>query len=734
MANAEGAITGIPSKLISLSSFTCDDPTPETESSIETAVDLYESICLVVLSRSLQRRILRPCAGRILHLLPRIPVSCIRLLELLLLTGTKPAASTPATTGRRNGQQIAAVDRGTRMTALDILGSLLFSSSCMNDPEVFLHVLCPLLWLSVDEDITTRTSAVNCLVGACKRIERDYKPGEGLFHVRTAILLFALQSALHCTGSMNIFTQIVKQRGGNQTRRQLHGVSSPESSIDDTTSVGLMDFVIQCTLGSGTAKEENVASKHIDVEGDECRDDDIFIDIDEVLAAECFDEGSLFGGKFTPASEVVSDSGGNDNSNRKGFIERHFHLMSQLCMNKYSLLSVYFNIYEVTMSSPAVYRSIEESKSDSQVSTVYLQYLRYQVEKEVLNIIPSLLPARRGFSRQKKSSSPIVAPIDIIKHLIDHCNVKTAVPLFCLVLEKVMDPISMPATEGLIELGRGLFKELVPAPNNICILLPLLGGMSTSEVVELLPQILLDLSSPSFVPLVTELDNSTAEDVGEKEKNDHKNKFLRKAFHRITYTRPPPLSRAKLLVALHRIEPEEHSLKLKHILDAIGLCIAKKEEYSADVMKEAITLLLDDEKPAVALMRTVLLSAQTMPEIQKFTLHEVIPRLVRKKTWLIAPKVWEGVLMCVKTFNGQRDFEPTIRAFVGLPMTQLKSVITIAKDVKGILNRILRSMPTADIEECVSGRWAGIEDVNLTQTPKEQEEKQKFIESILQKK
>jgi hypothetical protein len=107
---------------------------------------------------------------------------------------------------------------------------------------------------------------------------------------------------------------------------------------------------------------------------------------------------------------------------------------------------------------------------------------------------------------------------------------------------------------------------------------------------------------------------------------------------------------------------------------------------------------------------------------------------VRKKTWLIAPKVWEGVLMCVKTFNGQRDFEPTIRAFVGLPMTQLKSVITIAKDVKGILNRILRSMSTADIEECVSGRWAGIEDVNLTQAPKEQEEKKKFIESILQKK
>ena len=42
-------------------------------------------------------------------------------------------------------------------------------------------------------------------------------------------------------------------------------------------------------------------------------------------------------------------------------------------------------------------------------------------------------------------------------------------------------------------------------------------------------------------------------------------------------------------------------------------------------------------------------------------------------------------------------------------------------------------MSTVDIEECVSGRWAGIEDLNISQTPKEKEEKEKFFKSIVQK-
>lgn len=744
VANNEGAVVGMSGKVIPLTG--SDAAAIEEEEDL--GLDLYESLCLVTLSRTLQRRILRPCASRILHQLPRVPVQCVRLLELLLLTGTKPVVSSVAGASGGRGAQGSVVDRGTRIAALEILGSLLFSSTCMNDPAVFFHVLCPLLWLSVHEDFSTRTSAVNCLVGAWKRIGRDFQPGDGLYHVRSTVLLFALQASLHCTGSVNMFSQLVKQKDSYLEQLESRRKSS-YSSVDSGPVTDLLEFVNSSTwiMSSGGDGIEPKLDRQLEMEVEVEEQQDYFLDVDEVFASECFDHGALFGGKFAPLPQ--------DSAQQEVFFKRHFHLMSQLCMNKYALLTIFFSIYELTTSFASFSEDKKEKNEDKENMKVgeelfllaspplYLQQLRVHVEKEVLSVIPLLLPAsRNGFSRKKQPTASSATPIEIITHLIQHCNIKATLPLFCLVLEKVLDPVFMPASEGLLQLGRDLYVQLPAGPINICVLLPLLGGMTTDEVVALLPQVILELSSPAFVPLLTDPTTTSlpldSAEQSQEEKEDKKEKqrllkntFLRKAFHRITHTRPPPLSRAKLLVALHQLDMETHSLKLKHVLDAIGLCIAEKEEYTSDVMKEAILLLLEDTVPAVALMRTVLLSAQTMPEMQKFTLHEVIPRLVRKKTWLIAPKVWEGVLMCVKTFNSQRDFEPTIRAFVGLPMTQLKSVITIAKDVKGILNRILRAMSTADIQECVSGRWAGIEDLNIAQTSKEKEEKEKFIASIL---
>ena len=753
VANNEGALIGIPGKVVSLDTCVQDHggtgTEMEEEDEADSALGLYESLCLVVLSRTLQRRILRPCAGRILHHLPRVPVPCVRLLELLLLTGTKPVSSgAVASAGRGTaGGGGGAVDRGTRIAALEILGSLLFSPQCMNDPAVCFHVLCPLLWLSIHDDFSTRTSAVNCLVGACKRIGRDYQPGEGLYHVRSAILLFALQAALHCTGTVSTFSQLVKQRDGYQEQLLMRKKSSAVVRVEGAgDGSDLMEFVRSSTWlgasvgGGDRAEPQSDQQQEMEVE----EEGGYFLEVDGVFASDCFDKGALFGGNFSPLPQ--------DCGQQETFLKRHFLLMSQLCMNNHTLLSIFFNIYEVTVSSSTTVSEEEEKEEEKETEKdiqlektfsfpFYLQYLRMHIEKEVLSIIPLLLPGwRSGFSRQKQRPATTATPIDIVTHLIQHCNINSTLPLFCLVLEKVLDPISMPASEALLQLGRKVYETLPAGPVNICVLIPLLGGMSTAEVTALLPQVILDVSSPAFVPLITsptptdsvEEPLAEREDVKEKQRL-LKNSFLRKAFRRISHTRPPPLSRAKLLVALHRIDMEKHSLKLKHVLDAIGLCVAEKDEYTADIMKEAILVLLEDDIPAVALMRTVLLSAQAMPEMQKFALQEVIPRLVRKKTWLIAPKVWEGVLMCVKTFNSQRDFEPTIRAFVGLPMTQLKSVITIAKDVKGILNRILRSMSTVDIEECVSGRWAGIEDLNISQTPKEKEEKEKFFKSIVQK-
>jgi hypothetical protein len=122
---------------------------------------LYDSICLVMLTRLIQRRILRPSSMRILLSLPTIPLVCLRLLGLLLVTGTKQIATSGAA-GRRKGP--VGNDRGTRIAALDIMGSLLLHEPCMTDPDSFISILFPILWLTTSEDFSTRSAAVNVLV------------------------------------------------------------------------------------------------------------------------------------------------------------------------------------------------------------------------------------------------------------------------------------------------------------------------------------------------------------------------------------------------------------------------------------------------------------------------------------------------------------------------------------------------------------------------------------------
>ena len=51
-------------------------------------------------------------------------------------------------------------------------------------------------------------------------------------------------------------------------------------------------------------------------------------------------------------------------------------------------------------------------------------------------------------------------------------------------------------------------------------------------------------------------------------------------------------------------------LKQKVVLSVISLCLGNKEDFRADVIKEALSDLLLDPVPPQALMRTAILSAQ----------------------------------------------------------------------------------------------------------------------------
>ena len=89
-------------------------------------------------------------------------------------------------------------------------------------------------------------------------------------------------------------------------------------------------------------------------------------------------------------------------------------------------------------------------------------------------------------------------------------------------------------------------------------------------------------------------------------------------------------------------------------------------------------------------------------------LSDIIPNLIRKRVWLSAPKIWDGVNHALKIFAEHKNAEPTLRCILGLPGAQLKGVFKAAPKVKVPLANLLKALSAEEREEAVSGKWAGL--------------------------
>ena len=156
------------------------------------------------------------------------------------------------------------------------------------------------------------------------------------------------------------------------------------------------------------------------------------------------------------------------------------------------------------------------------------------------------------------------------------------------------------------------------------------------------------------------------------------------------------------------MDPTSVDMKPKLMLDTIGICLGNKEDFKSEHIKEAIIELLKDENLSLFLMRTVILSAQSHPDLRKFGLSEVVPTLVRGRAWEHAPRVWEGVAMFVKSFAMHRDAESTLRACLGLPGVQLRAIMKLAPASKAFFSKFLKVLSAAEKEEVLTGRWIGL--------------------------
>lgn len=168
------------------------------------------------------------------------------------------------------------------------------------------------------------------------------------------------------------------------------------------------------------------------------------------------------------------------------------------------------------------------------------------------------------------------------------------------------------------------------------------------------------------------------------------------------------------------------------MLDAIAVCLNNKSDFSGEVLKEALKTMLAEEVPPNALMRTAILSAQSFGEVKRYVLSDVIPHLVRKKVWTVAPKLWDGVVYGAKNLAAKdnKNSELTLRALLGVPALQLRSLLTVAPDVKQAMGKLLKTLSTEERNDVVSGKWAGLLEEGVEAAAALSEEKAALIKDI----
>jgi len=148
---------------------------------------LYENVCMVLISRLIQRKTLRVLANSIIPLLPEVPVRVLSLLKLVADLGSR------ATVGKAQAgvKVVEEKDKGTRLVSISYM-QLVVTGRDYNAAD---DALNQLLWCSVSEDFEVRSKVV-------VMITQEILPVVG--ELVDKVLHFALQAALAVSGLVEI--------------------------------------------------------------------------------------------------------------------------------------------------------------------------------------------------------------------------------------------------------------------------------------------------------------------------------------------------------------------------------------------------------------------------------------------------------------------------------------------------------------------------------------------------
>ncbi|XP_067941603.1 symplekin-like [Watersipora subatra] len=172
----------------------------------------------------------------------------------------------------------------------------------------------------------------------------------------------------------------------------------------------------------------------------------------------------------------------------------------------------------------------------------------------------------------------------------------------------------VPSSE-LVDIVKDLYRERVA---DVRFLIPVLGGLSKSEIVAALPRLI--KLSPAIVKEVFNRLLGVGAHIGQE----------------------PAMTASELLIALHHVESDQCDIKT--IIKATTMCFQEKSLFTQEVLAVVIQQLMEVNPLPTLFMRTVIQSLATYPKLLGFVLN-ILQRLIAKQVWK-QKKIWDGFVRC----------------------------------------------------------------------------------------
>eukprot|EP00981_Chlorochromonas_danica_P015274 scaffold11522_cov239-Ochromonas_danica.AAC.1 len=656
--------------LIKLYSMTMNDEDVENGSIAKT---LYSAVVVVSLSRFLQHVDLRHLAKEFLLDLPFLPPQALRLLFLLMQSGSK---NLPNSLTKAQAHRVKTV----RAEALALVGVLVFSNDEMCGKACLYHILA----CAICDDLELRSHSIGLLVNDLIHIEPWVD--EIVFH-------FAILVALEAVGYDAVETWLTKQSSKMIEKKE---------EVNDDMEVVEEENVKDLT------KEKNGES---DIPHPEIEQEAVIQEEKMEFSFIVFQNMSP--DQREPLQECLQSRKSPDES-LESRVKRTFHLLAQLSLVEIQLLRIFVEVYSVDCMKKTVHTDESSSSTTTEAAAPSTDSnppqpvkeswnLDVQIRHDLRSIIPAYLSHHATSRHQVINDQSSIPDVEIFRAL--HSVQDTAArPLLTYALQLILHDHHQPPKTALMDLVLGYLRKedsglqalessqssalltSITDDANFAMAMTIIGGLPAAAIEAALPRII-----------------ALYADDGEG---------LKVVFSRITKARPPPITKSVLLIHLHRIDIEATGLKTKNVLDAIALCLNNKADFNGEVIKETLRVLAEDAVPVVAIMRTAILGAQAFAEVKKFVLNDVVPIMIRKQVWSSAPKVWEGVLYAIKTLgaSGQKQAEPSLLSLFAIPGIQLKALFKIAPPVKPLMAKLLQAMTVEERDRALSAQSDSTKD------------------------